>query len=119
MKTAATLSLLAAGIIYASTTNAAPVCGIEIHPRFNLYVVNVDGKPFKNKHYVDYDDAALLHRVLVDGGRCVPAQTVAKCDPSGNAGHARIVRLAATGPGKKRPAGAAQLSWSPGDCTAQ
>lgn len=119
MKLAATLSLLAAGVLYASASSAAPTCSIEIHPRFNLYVISVGGKPFKNKHYVDYDDAALLQRVLVESGHCVPSQKVAKCDSRGDTLNGNVVRLADAGGKKKRAADPAQLSWSPTDCTAQ
>lgn len=119
MKFATTLSLLSAGMLHASAVHAAPTCSIEIHPRFNLYVVSVGGKPFKNKHYVDYDDAALLRRVLVDAGDCVPAQKVAKCDSGKDTESGQIVRLAGAGPVKKRAADDTQLRWSPTDCTAQ
>ena len=121
MKLATTLALFSAGMVCASASIAAPTCSIEIHPRFNLYVISVDGKPFKNKHYVDYDDAALLQRVLVDAGDCVPVQKVAKCDSRGNTGSRKNVLLAGatTGSTKKRTADAAQLSWSSSGCAGQ
>lgn len=119
MKFAAALPLLAAGMLYAPAGSAVPACGIEIHPRFNLYVISVSGRPFKNKHYVDYDDAALLHRVLVDAGHCVPAQKIAICDSPGDAQGRRFVRPAGAGADPANKRAGARLSWSPADCTAQ
>lgn len=121
MKHAATVILLFAGMFYASASAAAPTCGIEIHPRFNLYVISVDGKPFKNKHYVDYDDAALLQRVLVDSGHCVPSQKVAKCGTGAPSDDGNKVLLA----GSKitstqlRSTDSARVTWSSNDCASR
>lgn len=95
----------------------AATCSIDIHPRFNLYVINVDGKPFKNKHYVDYGDAALLRSVLVEAGRCVPVEKLAKCGSGGSTGRTRVVLLpgATAGP-KNTRSGNAQLNWSADAC---
>ncbi|HEX9586047.1 MAG TPA: hypothetical protein VGB36_16235 [Gammaproteobacteria bacterium] len=119
MKFAAVLALLAAGMLYAPADSAVPACAIEIHPRFNLYVISVGGRPFKNKHYVDYDDAARLHRVLVDAGHCVPAQKIAKCGSPGDAQGRKLVGLAGAGADPANNRAGARLSWSPADCTAQ
>ncbi len=120
MKHAAVVVLLSVGMLYASASTAAPTCSIEIHPRFNLYVISVGGKPFKNKHYVDYDDAALLQRVLVDSGHCVPSQKVAKCGTGARPGDGNKVllaggKIASTQPRSTDPAG---VTWSSNDCAA-
>ena len=121
MNRAITLALLSAGLLYASAGAAAPTCSVEIHPRFNLYVISVNGMPFKNKHYVDYDDAALLHKVLVDSGHCVAAQKVARCDQGGKSGKDKIVRLAggANTKANARSSDPAALGWSSTACSDQ
>ncbi len=46
----------------------------------SLYAVTVDGRPYKNKHYVSYDDALKLRDVLVATGACRLAAPVHRCE---------------------------------------
>lgn len=118
MRLTGAIALLVAGPLLATAARAAPTCSVEVHPRFNLYVVSVDGKPFKNKHYIDREDAALLSRVLVESGQCVAARKVATCGLDGNPPNRRRVQLASAGSARQSAAGAdpAQLTWSSPGC---
>jgi hypothetical protein len=49
---------------------AQSLCDIEVDPRMNLYKVMANGKPFKGKRYLTWDDALLLRNVLVTSGVC-------------------------------------------------
>lgn len=144
MRHGAAFALLCVGALAARAGFAAPTCSVEVHPRFNLYVVSVDGVPFKNKHYIDRDDASQLSRVLVESGYCVAAQPRAptatlaadmpatspeatkptlasreltSCDPPPVQPAARVRLASANASGAKaRAADPAQLSWRAGDC---
>ena len=42
-------------------------------------IVTVDGQPFRNKHYLTYDDAVSLRDVLVSTGMCRQSQNLRRC----------------------------------------
>ena len=72
------LGLLATSAMFAEQAMAA-TCDIEVDARA-LYAVTVDGHPFKDKHYLTYDDALALRDVLVSSGVCKRAKVSRKCD---------------------------------------
>ena len=64
-------------ITYAGAA-AAAICDVEIDLQYNLFVVTIDGEPFKGKRYIAYEDVVMLRDVLVETGECqLPAQVYA------------------------------------------
>ena len=72
------LGLLALCALQAESAPAA-TCDIEVDAR-SLYSVTVDGRVYKNKRYVTYDDALGVRDVLVSSGVCEPAPPSRKCE---------------------------------------
>ena len=62
------LSLWATG----SFADGAPedLCDIRVDTRMNVYMVMADGKPYKNKRYLTWDDAVKLRDFLASAGVC-------------------------------------------------
>jgi hypothetical protein len=58
---------------------AAVDCDVQVDSR-SLYTVTLDGRPYKNKRYVSYDDALMLRDVLVATGACRLADPVHRCE---------------------------------------
>ena len=76
------LARLAMGLVVGlcPVRSPAAVCDLDIDLVYNLYVVSVDGEPFKGKRYIAYEDVLLLRDVLVETGECALAPPGLRCE---------------------------------------
>lgn len=70
----------------------AATCDVEVDEH-SLFTVTVDGRPFKDKRFVTYDDAVRLRDVLVYSGACRRQSELARCEVrDAGAGLFKVVR---------------------------
>ena len=73
------LALVSLALGFAHSAPAA-ICDVEIDLQYNLFVITVDGQPFKGKRYIAYEDVVMLRDVLVETGECRLPATVYPCE---------------------------------------
>lgn len=57
----------------------AAVCDVELDEH-SLYTMTVDGRPFEDKRFLDYEDAVRLREVLVSSEVCRRRAAPPKCE---------------------------------------
>ena len=57
----------------------AATCELQVDEQMGVYIIALDGAPFKNKRYLTYQDAVKLRDVLISSGTCRHPKNLRKC----------------------------------------
>ena len=57
----------------------AATCELQVDAQMGMYIIALDGAPFKDKRYLTYQDALKLRDVLIGSGTCRHPKNLRKC----------------------------------------